>query len=235
MNGPPPRPITNRRPEPALTRARPRLDSHDNASAVRAEEAANVREGQLLAQLATEQQKRVAEEQRRTAAETLASKLQAEAEAAAQARARPPVVVNNAPVLQSVPPPGEAFRARDVRIGDLKGWAALLAGVTALVIGVLGYVKPEPPPRVIDNAATVSVLQAELSRQARELSALRKAQAASEGWTGAVFEAIGADIRRADGAPAMPSLDKTPLTLKPIKPLVRIDTPQPTTPTESTQ
>lgn len=222
QDGPPPRPGANKLPEPTITRPRPRLKSHDDASAVRAEEAANVREGQLLAELATKQQQLAAAEQ-------LAQRLQAEAQARAQAEARSKaaVIIEQPQGPVSVAPPGEAFRAREVRIGDLKGWAALLAGFSSLVVAGIGALKPEPPPKVLDNAATVSALQAELSRQSREMVELKKALSAGEGWTGAAFEAIGVDVTRAEGAPALPALAKTPLTTKATKPFLRIDTPQP--------
>ncbi len=227
--GPPPRPGANKLPEPSITRPRPRLKSHDDASAVRAVEEANLREGQLLAKLATEQQLRMAEEQRREEAEARARRLEAIERARLETgRHKIPIVVQQSP--PSVAPAGEAFRAKEVRIGDLKGWAAMLSGLTALIVGVIGYIKPAPPPKVIDNAATVSALQAELSRLSKEVNTLRLAQQAGENWTGSAFEAIGVDVTRAEGAAALPALNKTPLTLKPIKTVVRIDTPQPTTP-----
>jgi len=185
--------------------------SHDDSIAVAKADEAAKREGQLLVEIAQERQRRAETEAREqeTAAEL------ARLRAAEEARRRAPAPSPHAkPEVQSVAPAGEALRVRDFRLGDLKGWAALVAGFTGLAVAAVSASKPEKAPQVVDNSATISKLQADLSAQSRRLQKLENSMKRNHDWTVQVLDATGVKICRQQGARGLSAFEANVLQPK---------------------
>jgi len=222
-------PIERPRPPPvardvAFERPRPpplNRSNDDSIAVVKADEAAK-REGQLLVEVAAERQRRAEAEarEREQAAEL------ARLRAADEARRRAPGV----PEVQSIAPAGEALRVRDFRLGDLKGWAALVAGFTGLAVAIVGASKPDKAPQVVDPSATISKLQSDLSAQSARLQKLENATKRNHDWTAQALDATGVKVCRPEGARPFSGFEVQVLQpkAKPKGYWLRVETCQPT-------
>jgi hypothetical protein len=209
MAGSPPNPPLGKKlPEPAITRARPRLDSRsaDDAAAVRAADEAARREGQLLAELSD---LRAREQEAAARAKAAEERLVA---------AKQVVVTAPSQQVVSVAPPGEAVRFKgEFRVSDLKGWKVLLVGIVAafasLLVAIIKAVQPEKAPVVVDNSSTIRDLQAQLTAQARLVQELAKHARAADGYNAALLkQALCVDVPTGDQP--LPDLKASQLQLK---------------------
>lgn len=179
-----------------------------------------------------------AEEHERRQRELLAEKqrLQAELEqererrAAIEASRRIPATVQREETPDSLPPPtkGEALRG-SFRVGDLRGWAALLVAVPSLGVAIASWVDRRPAPIVVDGTKEVTALAGRIGELERDVAKLKKLADDQGAFIAAALDASCIKTRRPASAGNLPSLDVTYPVKKPTKcPSVRVETLWPT-------
>lgn len=198
------------RERPRVVPGIPRADrqSRDNVELVLEQERNAKREGELLAQMASERQaheRELAELERRTQA--------------------PPLRVES-----SVPPKEGALDIR-ARITPQQ-LVTMIVALGALVGTVVNFARSEPKaPQIVDSSGPIREITAELSKQAQRLQALARHARASEDWTAGAFEAACVGVTRPRDSRELPGarVSSAP-NLKRKCPAVRLENEQPVLP-----
>jgi len=212
--------------------------SYDDVGKVLHQDRSAQREGELLAQLSTEQQQRAELERRLAELERKAQQAQAHPQAQTQPfphhpppQPQPPHphVAPTSPVrVDSMAPPRDGafdFRGRF----SVKEIGIVVAALTALGGSVATWFKTEQPkPQVIDNSSTIRDLQAQVTAQARTIATLWQHVQRSEDWIANAIEASCVDIVRTSGTRSLPDMSVSSTSNQKRKcPVVRLDEPQP--------